>query len=171
MIAPTLTTARLTLRAPAPGDEDASVPFWMSVRSRFMGGPLTEVAARAEWPEVLDQWPPHNFGMFVITETGDDRAMGLAGLWFPATHPEPELGWNLWDAAHEGQGFAREAVSAARDWFFATTDHRSAVSYINMENHRSQHLARSLGARPDPEAACPYPPPVSIWRHHAGGAA
>lgn len=167
----TLITQRLTLRPPDPRDAAASLPFWMSDRSRYMGGPLSEAAARAEWPEVMDQWQRHGFGMFVITATGNDRALGLAGIWYPATHPEPELGWNLWEATHEGHGYGREAVLAARDWFFGATDHRSAVSYIHPDNRRSLHLANAVAARPDPGAACPYPPPVSIWRHHAGGAA
>ena len=164
----TITTHRLTLRQPVPRDEAATLPFWMSDRSRFMGGPLTEAAARAEWAEVIDQWQRHGFGMFVITATGDDRPMGLAGIWYPATHPEPELGWNLWDATHEGHGYGREAVLAARDWFFITTGHGSAVSCIHPDNRRSRHLARAVNALPD--AACPCPPPVSIWRHHAGRA-
>ena len=51
---------------------------------------LSEAAARAEWPEVIDRWQRHGFGMFVITVTGNDRPRGLAGIWYPATHPEPE---------------------------------------------------------------------------------
>ena len=167
----TLTPPRLTLRRPVPQDAAATLPFWVSDRSRSMGSPLCEAAARAEWPEVADRWQRHGFGMFVITVTGDDRPRGLAGIWYPATHPEPELGWNLWDGADEGRGLAREAVVAARDWFFTTTDHTSAVSDIHPDNLRSQHLARAVAAVPDPDAACPFPPPVSIWRHHAGGAA
>ena len=167
----TLTTARLTLRQPEPRDCAASLAFWGSDRSRFMGGPLSAEAARAEWPEVMGQWQRHGFGMFVLTLTGDDRARGLAGPWFPEKHPEPEIGWNLWNVGDEGQGLAREAVLAARRWFLATSTYQSAVSYIHPDNLRSQHLALQVGAVPDPDAACPYPPPVSIWRHHAGGAA
>ena len=167
----TLFSRRLTLRQPQARDAAASLAFWTSDRSRFIGGPLDEQAARAEWPEVMGQWQRHGFGMFVLTVTGDDRPRGLAGPWYPATHPEVEIGWNLWDAADEGHGYAREAVQAARRWFFDTGAAGSAVSHVHPDNLRSQHLARPVGAVPDPAAACPYPPPVSIWRHHAGGAA
>ena len=171
MTAPTLTTPRLTLRPPRAADLDASLVFWASDRTRFMGGPLDAAAARSEWDEVSLQWARHGFGMFVLTRHGDDAPIGLAGPYYPETHPEPELGWNLWNAADEGLGLAGEAVVAARDWFFAATPHRTAVSYTHPDNTRSHRLAEAAGAVRDPDAPCPYPPPVVIWRHRAGGSA
>jgi RimJ/RimL family protein N-acetyltransferase len=164
MMAPTLTTPRLTLRAPAPRDLPAFKAFWTSPRTRFMGGPWTADDAVADWPELARQWDVHGFSMFVITRHGDDRAVGLSGPFYPANHPEPELAWNLWQAEDEGQGIATEATVAARDWFFAQ-GHDTAVSYTHPDNTASHRLAARLGARPDPSAACPYPPPVRIYRH------
>lgn len=166
-----LTTARLTLRKPTPADHAGLTAFFMSERARFMGGPLPEEEATAELPAVLDQWNANGFGMFAVCHAGAETAIGLAGPWFPTTHPEPELGWNLWSGHHEGQGLAREAVIAARDWFFANTSYKTAVSYTHPENARSHKLAEAVGATLDPNAACPYPPPVRIYRHHAGGSA
>ena len=43
-------------------------------------------------------------------------------------------------------GYAREAVIAARDWFFANTKHRTAVSYTHPANDASHRLAEAIGA-------------------------
>lgn len=168
--AATLHTTRLTLRAPKTGDLSGATAFFMSGRARFMGGPLPEVEAAAEGPALLAQWEKNGFGMFAICRAGSDTAIGLAGPWFPETHPEPELGWNLWHDADEGQGLAREAVVAARAWFFANTDYASAVSYTHPDNTRSHKLAEAVGAVLDLAAPCPYPPPVRIYRHDRGPA-
>jgi RimJ/RimL family protein N-acetyltransferase len=121
--------------------------------------------AEAEFPQLTRQWAAQGFGMFAITRTGDDRAIGLVGPFFPAGHPEPELAWNLWDVADEGHGLAREAALAARDWFFAQGAYQTAVSYTHPENTRSHKLAEALGAVVDATAPCPYAPPVRVYRH------
>jgi len=165
------TTARLTLRAPKPKDLSAFTAFWTSPRTVYMGGPWTSDQAVADFPELARQWDKNGFSMFVVTRSGDDAPLGLAGPVYPETHPEPELGWNLWNGADEGQGLALEAVRAARDWFFTQTRYRTAVSYINVANAASERLAVAVGARPDPDSACPYPPPVLIYRHGEARAA
>ncbi len=168
MTAPILHTPRLTLRAPAPQDLAAFTAFWTSPRTQFMGGPWSASDAAAEWPDLARQWAAHGFSMFVITRTGDDTPIGLAGPFYPNGHPEPELGWNLWRENDEGFGLAREAAGAARDWFFAQTGREQMVSYIHPENTRSHRLAEGLGAVMDQNAPCPYPPPVRIYRHQKG---
>lgn len=164
---PVLTTARLILRLPDLSDTAASVAFLLSDRARLMVDPMSEDEARAEFAAVIDHWAIRGFGLFAITLKGNPRAIGLAGPWKPASHPEPEIGWNLWDSAHEGRGYATEAAGAARQWAFESQSWSTAVSYIHPDNHASHRLAKRLGARLDPAAACPYPPPVSIYRHFA----
>jgi RimJ/RimL family protein N-acetyltransferase len=116
------------------------------------------------------QWQKHGFSLFTVTRAGSDDGIGGIGPFFPDTHPEPELGWSLWDAADEGQGLAHEAAAAARDWFFATSGHRTAVSHTDPMNHRSHRLCERLGATIDPAALHPYgDEPTLTFRHHAGG--
>ena len=165
---PTLTTDRLALRVPDLSDCAASVAFILSDRARLMVDPMTEDEARAEFAAVIDHWAMRGFGLFAIMLRGSHTAIGLAGPWMPPTHPEPEIGWNLWDAAHEGKGYATEAARAARAWAFRSQGWKTAVSYIHPENHASHRLAERLGATVDPDAGCPYPPPVTIYRHSAG---
>ena len=167
----TLTTERLLLRQPALRDLPACVAFWASARSHMMGGPWTPDQTRVELDDVLGQWDRHGFSLFTVTQHGSDDAIGLIGPFYPDGYPEVELGWSLWDAALEGQGLAYEAAATARDWFFATTPYRTAVSYTAPENARSHRLCERLGAVIDAAAACPHPPPVRIYRHTAQGAA
>lgn len=162
-----LTTARLVLRQPTERDVPASAAFWASERSRMMGGPWTAEEHQRETLDVHAQWQKHGFSLFTVTLKGLDQAVGMIGPFYPDSHPEPELGWSLWVVTLEGQGIAHEAASAARDWFFANTRYRTAVSYTAPDNHRSHQLCERMGALVDPNAACPYPPPVRIYRHHA----
>lgn len=163
--APVLVTERLRLRAPRDHDLPGFTAFWTSPRTGFMGGPWSSDDAKAEFPDLTRQWAQNAFSMFVITRASEDHGIGLAGPFMPDGHPEPELAWNLWDASDEGQGLAHEAAAAARDWFFATSGRDTAVSYTHPENTASHRLSERLGATVDPDAVCPYPPPVRIYRH------
>jgi RimJ/RimL family protein N-acetyltransferase len=169
---PVLVTERLRLRRPTPADIPASFRFWSSDRSAMMGGPWTMETLTAETQDLLDQWQKHGFSLFTVTRHGSDEGIGGIGPFFPKAHLEPELGWSLWDAKDEGQGLAHEAAAAARDWFFATSGFKTAVSYTDLDNHRSHLLCERLGAKVDPDAKHPYgDDPTLTYRHFAGGAA
>jgi RimJ/RimL family protein N-acetyltransferase len=164
---PVLTTARLRLRKPVMADVQPSYSFWSSSRSALMGGPWSMDKLLAETQDLLDQWATHGFSLFTVT-LPDGTPIGGIGPFFPDTHPEPELGWSLWNAAHEGQGLAYEAAAAARDWFFATSGHTTAVSHADPDNHRSHRLCERLGGMVDTDAPHPYgDEPNLAYRYHA----
>ena len=168
----TLHTARLTLRVPTKADLEPSARFWASDRSHMMGGPWTYEKTRDSLADILDQWHRHGFSLFTVTSRDSGAAIGGIGPYFPDGHPEPELGWSLWSAEHEGKGLAFEAAIAARDWFFATSGHRTAVSYTDPANIRSHRMCERMGATIDPDATHPYgDEPTLTFRHHAGGRA
>jgi RimJ/RimL family protein N-acetyltransferase len=167
---PVLVTGRLRLRKPVMTDVPTSWPFWSGPRSHLMGGPWTLEVLTAETQGLLDQWQKHGFSLFTVTKHGSDEGIGGIGPFFPDSHPEPELGWSLWNAADEGQGLAFEAAAAARDWFFASSGYKTAISFTDPANHRSHRLCERLGGVVDPTA------PVQeandrVYRYHAGGAA
>ncbi|MGL4235332.1 GNAT family N-acetyltransferase [Tabrizicola sp.] len=168
---PVLETERLRLRLPTLADIPASYRFWSSDRSIMMGGPWSMETLQTETQDLLNQWQKHGFSLFTVTRHGSDEGIGGIGPFFPDTHPEPELGWSLWNAEDEGHGLALEAAAAARDWFFATSGYTTAISYTHPDNVQSHRLCERLGATVDPDAACPYPPPTLTYRHFAGGAA
>ncbi|MCB1390496.1 MAG: GNAT family N-acetyltransferase [Rhodobacteraceae bacterium] len=169
---PVITTGRLHLRAPKDADIAPSARFWASERSHLMGGPWTWDETVAAWHDVNDQWRRLGFGLFILTFRGRDEGIGSIGPFFPTTHPEPELGWSIWDPDHEGRGLAFEAADAIRDWFFATSGYASAVSHTDPANARSHALCRRLGAVEDPLAPHPYgDEPTLTFRHYRGIAA
>ncbi|MGB7261324.1 MAG: GNAT family N-acetyltransferase [Albidovulum sp.] len=171
MTPPTLHTERLTLRVPAERDIEHAARFWASERSHLMGGPWSHETTREGHFDLLDQWSRHGFSLFTVTLRGSDEGIGGIGPFFPDGHPEPELGWSLWEAGNEGKGYAFEAAIAARDWFFSTTSFTTAVSYTDPANSRSHRLCERMGAVVDADAAHPYgDEPTLTYRHFAGGA-
>ena len=165
--APVLETERLRLRAPEPRDFEAFAGFLGSARARFMGGPVPRWRARRAFRHVLGHWPLRGYGPFVIEREG--VAIGQGGPWRPADSREVEMGYCLWDGAHEGHGYALEAMRAARAeaWSLGLVQ---LVSYIEPPNAPSIRLAERLGCARDDGARRPDPGDL-VYRHPAPEAA
>lgn len=163
---PVLTTQRLTLRAPCPGDAAAFVAYFASERSQFTGGPMTARHAWNFFATEIGHWVMRGFGMFVVTCKGDDTPLGIVGHWYPNTWPEREIGWVLFDAAHEGQGIAFEAAQVCIAHAYDVLGWDTIVSYIAPENAASIALAERLGAAHDTTATpLPGDTPCLVYRH------
>lgn len=165
---PVLTTERLVLRAPMPHDWEHWMPFAMSERAQFIGGPYSVRNAWRGMGHVIGHWVMRGWGSFIITFKGDDRPIGMTGPWFPEGWPEKEIGWTIWDASFEGHGIAYEAAVCARDFVFNELGWDTAVSYIDVPNSRSIALAERLGAVHDPDAALMEmedPHDILVYRH------
>jgi RimJ/RimL family protein N-acetyltransferase len=145
-------TENLILRAPAAQDFEPWAAFAASPRAQYIGGPLTRPLAWRAFCHAIGHWVARGFGAFVFTHKDSDAALGMCGPWQPINWPEREIGWTLWDAAHEGRGLAAEATAAALSHAFTTLGWTTAVSYIAPANRRSIALAERLGARPDQAA-------------------
>lgn len=170
---PTLETERLILRAPCGRDWLGWLRLATSDRANFIGGPYTRDLAFRAWGHVIGQWVIRGFGSFVFERKDTGQAIGHGGPWFPEGWPEKELGWTIWDAENEGQGYALEGAAAARDHAFGDLGWDTAVSYIDEGNDRSEALARKLGAVRDRNAPLPDKdwPPVMVYRHPNPGRA
>jgi RimJ/RimL family protein N-acetyltransferase len=164
---PVLETARLILRAPAPRDFEPFAAYFASERARFTGGPLDRNLAWRAFCGVTGNWVQRGYSFFVLEERAGGRAVGMAGPWFPEGWPEPEIGWQIWDAADEGRGLAREAAEAARGFAYDTLGWPTAISLIAEGNARSQALARRLGCAPDGIFAHAQFGELGVWRHPA----
>lgn len=162
MIAPTLRTERLTLRPATMADFEAYAAFLATDRSRFMGGPHGTAKAWDWFCNDTAQWVLLDMGALIVCLQG--RAVGQVAVCHGPIFPEPELGWFLYDAADEGQGYAAEAASALRDWALGTRGLTALVSYIDPDNHASVKLAQRLGGRLDPDAATPDGVPCAVYR-------
>jgi ribosomal-protein-alanine N-acetyltransferase len=144
---PTLTTERLTLRAPRLSDLDAYAAFRASDRARFVGGPNTRAEAFQHLCGVIGHWELRGFGRWIVTETGVDAPIGIVGLLYPEGWPEPEIAWSMFDGS-EGKGYAYEAATAARAHAYGPAGWTTAISLVDPDNTRSLALARRMGCTP-----------------------
>ncbi|WP_299292806.1 GNAT family N-acetyltransferase [uncultured Tateyamaria sp.] len=166
-IAPTLTTDRLTLRAHVMDDFAPLYDLFASDRAKYMGGP---VDAKQMWYWIaaeVGSWQLKGFGSWGIERNSDGAFMGQIGINQPHHFPEPELGWVLLET-YEGQGYAAEAATLARDWYWASFDADTLVSYITPGNTRSEALATKLGAIADENGPWPGGEDVAettVYRH------
>ncbi len=163
---PTLETERLILRPPKPSDAPTFMAFYATERSQYTGGPKTARRAWDFFGTEIGHWVMNGFGMFVVTLKGDDTPLGIVGHWYPHGWAEKEVGWVLFDAAHEGKGIAREAAEACVAYAYDTLGWDTVVSYIAPENDASIKLAERLGAKLDANAPKPESSgPCLIYRH------
>lgn len=163
---PTLQTERLILRGFKPSDAEPFVAAFGAQRMQHAGGPMTPKLAWRHLAANIGHWTLRGFGMFIVTLKDNDAPIGIVGHWFPLGWAEREVGWVLFDDAHEGQGYAFEAAEACLDHAFHTLGWDTAVSYIALENAGSIALAERLGAQLDARAPKPETTtPCAIYRH------
>ncbi len=161
-----LTTERLSLRRPQERDFDAFAAFSARPRSHWVGGPSTRDEAREMFDENDAHWAEHGCGYFHVALSANGEGIGRVGLRKSNARPETELAYTLYDDAHEGHGYAREAVTTLRDWAYDALGLSTLVSYIDPKNTRSAALARAVGARPDADAPVwPKYPQLTVYRH------
>lgn len=162
---PTLQTRRLVLRLPTMADFPFYRDFVTSPRAIYMGGPHDAAKAWDWFCNDVAQWALLGLGGLTITLQG--KPIGQVAVCHGPIFPEPELGWFLFDAAHEGQGFATEAATAVRDWALGPRGLPTLVSYIDPANPASARLAERLGGTLDLTAATPGGMPCLTYRFHA----
>lgn len=147
MTAPTLLTARLTLRMPVLADFGPRAAFAASDRSVWEGGPMTRAAAWRGFASEVGQWPLLGYGPFSVDQDG--VYVGEVGIYHPVDYPEAELGWFVVPEA-EGRGIAAEAAQAVMLWVRRTFGWDHIVNYIDAGNARSIALGLRLGGVIDP---------------------
>lgn len=166
-LGPTLETSRMRLRPPEAADYPTLCAFGRSAeRMRFLGGPVDE---HAQWRTLLadiGHWALRGYGLFSIELKETGAFAGRAGPIFHNHNDEPELAWHLFEG-FEGSGYATEAAAAARDWYHALTGNGPLMSWVNVENHASQAVARRLGATLERLDTTKSGHQGQIWRHRA----
>ena len=156
---------RLRLRPVAPGDWPVFHDYALSERASLSMGSNTLGGAWRNFAHLIGHQHIRGFApLAIVIRGGEDRAIGMSGPYFPPDWPEPELGWQIWDAAFEGRGYAHEAVVTARTWAAQTYGWRRMASYIKEENLRSIRLAERLGCTLD-ETAQRRADNSPVWRH------
>jgi RimJ/RimL family protein N-acetyltransferase len=145
---PTLTTARLRLRAFRADDLDAYAAMQANpevMRHLITGRTATRVEVWRTMATYLGAWALLGYGMWACEQLDGEAFVGSVGIFQPLDWPEPEIAYSL-DRPFWGRGFATEAATAARDWLFRHFPLPRAVSCIRPENEASKRVAEKLGA-------------------------
>ena len=162
--APLLETDRLTLRGPERSDLSEFTRFMTSSpRMEAQGETVSNEQAWFAFLTGIGHWHWHGFGFFMLTLRGRNTPLGRVGLLKHSNWPEVELAWHLFEGA-EGNGYATEAAHAVRLWAHRSHGIIHLFSYIHCDNHRSQAVARRLGAETDGTRA-EHEPDAEIWAH------
>lgn len=150
-----LETPRLVLRRPGAADIAAYTAYCLSERTRWVGGPFTELQAFDKLAAMIGHWELRGFGRFVFTERGSGRPIGHAGAMQLIPDAPPELTWTIWAGADEGRGYATEACEACRAHAARDLGFRRMIARIEPENHASRRLAERLGGLLEEDAVAP----------------
>jgi RimJ/RimL family protein N-acetyltransferase len=162
--APVLETERLILRGPIQSDLPELTRFMTSSpRMHAQGETVSKEQAWFGFLTGVGHWQWHGFGFFTLVEHGRSHPVGRVGLLKHSNWPEVELAWHLFEGA-EGNGYATEAGQAVRSWAYQAHGFNRLVSYIACENHRSQAVAKRLGAKTDGRRAA-HEPDAEVWVH------
>ena len=158
-------TERLILRKPEAADVVHVQAFYETERSAFVGGPCDPGQGWRKASMFFGHWLIRGYGLFTVERKDTGAPIGLIGPWYPDGWADHEIGWQLWRAEDEGQGFATEAASAARDWCRETLGWTRIVSYIAEGNDASVGVAERIGATLDPLAELPSTGPCLVYLH------
>jgi len=161
---PTLTTARLTLRALTSDDFPALAAFYASERSKFVGGPVSEEQTWRMLASELGHWPLRGYGRWALEEKNTGKFAGIIGPWYPLGWPEPEIGWDLMNG-FEGKGYATEAAMASLEYAYETLGWTTAISLVSPPNDSSRRVAQRMGASQEGMFSHDRHGTLEIWRH------
>jgi len=162
---PTFETERLILRAPEMVDGDYFAEAMKQERMRFISGPSDDYRTRTRaFGHMTGLWVLRGYSALVWT-LKDGTVIGHGGPWYPATWPEPEFGWVLYNADYEGNGYVTEAMTRLMTWAWDDLGFTTCVAFVDPDNRSSRSVAKSLGGALDPDAPNPFDDdPIDVWR-------
>lgn len=163
---PVLETPRLLLRVQRVSDFDGFAELMADEEAaRHIGGCMPRAVAWRKFLESPGSWLMKGFGMFAVIEKSSGEWLGNAGPWQPEGWPGTEVGWAFRRRAW-GQGYAREAATAAIDWAFEHLGWSEVIHSIAPANLASQRLAQRLGSSNRGPGRLPAPHEdvaIDIW--------
>lgn len=152
---PTLTTERLTLRAPRHGDAAIYAAFFASSQaSGSYGGPLRPDQAFRVLCNDVGHWALMGHGKWILERTDDATVLGGCGLVKPDGWPSAELTWWLLPE-HRGSGYATEASRAAIQYGYETLKWDVVETHMQDENTAARELTIRLGGSKSRRVAFP----------------
>lgn len=96
----------------------------------------------------LQNYQKHGFGLWAIELKETGAFIGDCGITMQPIDGEtlPEIGYHI-HKAYWRKGYAKEAASAVRDWFFHHTGFDAVYSYMTRDNTASYSTAASVGMK------------------------
>jgi RimJ/RimL family protein N-acetyltransferase len=151
---PTLRTARLILRPMRISDFAPFAATWAdpAVTQHILPEPRDETGSWRSFLMNAGSWAMSGIGQWAITLAPSDTYIGQTGFFDakrglgPDFDGIPECGWVI-APGHWGQGYAREAVGAAHDWFDAQGPAAQSRALITAGHARSERVAGLMGYR------------------------
>ena len=151
MIAPTLHTARLTIRPLSLDIFEAYATAWADPRmTKFIGGqPRTRSESWGKFLQGIGLWPLFGYGYWGLANRETGTFLGNAGLasferGISELEGYPEAGWSFVPDAW-GRGLATEAMIAILEWADDTLHRPEIRCLIDEGNIASQRVAAKLG--------------------------
>lgn len=131
-------------------DLEGYVAYYTGPRTGGVGGPKSRHVVVERFMAMVGQWALRGYGRYALTTGG--VGLGHVGVMHMNEAEPAELTWSLWDAEHEGRGYATEAAVAVRDAWHGP----ALVARIASDNTPSRRVAERIGMVLDPSA----PPPA-----------
>lgn len=152
MTAPTLETARLTLRPRMRADFDDYAALWAAPEvARFtVGIPLSREDAWMRFCRMAGAWALTGYGAWIVRDKATGAFVGDVGPTdfgrdiVPSLAARIEFGWVIAPDAW-GRGFATEALLATINWARRALAPAPYCCIIDPENAASQRVAAKAG--------------------------
>lgn len=96
----------------------------------------------------IQNYRQYGFGLWTVILKETEEIIGDCGITMQQIDGDslPEIGYHICKK-YWLNGFAKEAASAVRDWFFRNTKHNTVFSYMKSTNIPSISTASSIGMK------------------------
>ena len=148
-----LTTQRLILREMSSADlDDIAALLGDEYVMRYYPRPKTRSEAQGWIDRNQERYRDHGFGLWTVISRSTGEFVGDCGLALQRVDDsdtdEIEVGYHV-RASLQGNGYATEAASAARDFASDRLGLDRLIALINPANLPSQGVARKIGLKPE----------------------
>ncbi|MCW5720872.1 MAG: GNAT family N-acetyltransferase [Devosia sp.] len=115
--------------------------------SRYLslsGAPWSREQAETALAGWIALFETRQLGKLRLTRKSDGAFIGRAGFGIFGPTGEPEIGYALFEE-HHGQGYATEAASGLRDWYFGAGEGEHFIGFADTRNAPSLAVLTRIG--------------------------